>query len=140
MRQDCDYFRRAQLLGMPWRRLPQLHILHPIQKYLPRLPALGARVAACLASAPPSEAARAAAVQGAVGAMLKRARSPTAWRDFAHSDRYYYARKWGGALNKCGEGAFPTPFNNPQHSLSFWEPEPAMRRATLAGTALEVAA
>ena len=47
--QDCDYFRRAQLLGMPWRRLPQLHILHPIQKYLPRPPALSARVAACAA-------------------------------------------------------------------------------------------
>ena len=139
--QDCDYFRRAQLLGMPWRRLPQLRILHPIHKYLPRLPAPSARQAACVAAAaaaaPPAAAAAAQGVQSAVGAMLQRARSATAWRDFAHSDRYYYQKKWGGALNKCGQGDFATPFNNPLHTLAFWEPDAAMRRATLAGTALE---
>jgi hypothetical protein len=137
--QDCDYFRRAQLLGMPWRRLPQLHILHPIQKYLPALPPLSARVALCTARAPPADTARAVSVQGAIGAMLKRARSPTAWRDFGHSDRYYYAKKWGGAVNKCGEGTFPTPFNDPQHPLAFWEVDADMRKGTLAGTALEAA-
>jgi hypothetical protein len=125
----------------PWRRLPQLRILHPIHKYLPRLPAPSARQAACVAAAaaaaPPGAAAAAAGVQSAVGAMLLRARSATAWRDFAHSDRYYYQKKWGGALNKCGQGDYATPFNNPLHTLAFWEPDAAMRRATLAGTALE---
>jgi hypothetical protein len=137
--QDCDYFRRAQLLGMPWRRLPQLLILHPIHKYLPSLPELGERVAACVARASPEESRQAVIVQGAVGTMLRRARSATAWRDFAHSDRHYYQKKWGGGLNRCGEGSFPTPFNDPLKTLAFWAPDAAMRRATLQGTALEQA-
>ena len=68
--------------------------------------------------------------------MLKRARSATAWRDFAHSDRHYYQRKWGGALNKCGGGAFATPYNDAANPLSYWRKDAAMREATLAGTAL----
>jgi hypothetical protein len=72
--------------------------------------------------------------------MLKRARSPTAWRDFEGSDRYYYARKWGGGLNRCGEGAFAAPFNRPENTLDVWAFDAAMRAATVKGTALEAAA
>jgi hypothetical protein len=140
---------------MPWRRLPQLRILHPIHKYLPTLPQPSAEYQECVARGGGKKgggvgdvmeggvgggtgAAIGAAIAGAVASMLDRARSPTAWKAFPYSDRHYYERKWGGGLGKvCGSGEFPTPFNDPRNTLDVWRYDREMREATVKGTALE---
>ena len=137
-RQDCDYIRRAELLpSLPWAFIPQLKLLHPIHGYLPQPAALSEGVRRCMAGAAPPAAAFAAAVTEGLATMLHRARSPSAWEDFPASDRHYYARKWGGLLNRCGGGEYGAPFGVEGTPLGAWERDVAMRRATVAGTAIE---
>ena len=139
--QDCDYIRRADILAplLPWVKLPQLNLLHPIQKYLPAPPALPHSVNACMAAAPPASQAYAAAVTSGLAKLLQRARSPTAWEPFPFSDRYYYVKKWGGGVNMCGKGAFDAPFGGALGGggLGSWVFDPAMRAGTVKGSELE---
>jgi len=123
---------------MPWRRLPQLHIFHPIQKYLPSLPSHSVVYQECVKATPPEALSQAQAMSSSVASMLHRARSPTAWKSFPYSDRYYYERKWGGEVGKvCGAGEYMTPFNDPTNALSLWLWDKEMRLATVKGTPLE---
>ena len=136
--QDCDYIRRAELLpSLPWVRIPWLRLLHPIHKVLPAPPQLSAQLLYCANAAGATQHAFAAAVVKGAGALLHRARSPTAWAAFPSSDRHYYAKKWGGPLNQCGRGAFRAPFGEAGAPLGQWALDGAMRAATVAGSALE---
>ncbi len=124
--------------SLPWVRIPWLKLLHPIHEFLPARPVLSAHVVDCIAAAEPARQHFAAAVVGGAKQMLDRARSPTAWAAFPHSDRHYYAKKWGGALNQCGRGVFSAPFARAGAPLGEWVHDPVMRRETVKGTALEV--
>jgi hypothetical protein len=90
-----------------------------------------------MAEAEPARRDFAAAAASGAKALLDRAHSPTAWAAFRFSDRHYYAKKWGGALNQCGRGVFSAPFGRDGAPLDEWAYDPDMRRETIMGSALE---
>ena len=90
-----------------------------------------------MAAADPARRNFAAAAAGGAKPLLDRAHSPTAWAQFPFSDRHYYAKKWGGPLNRCGRGVFSTPWGREGAQLGEWAYYPDMRKETIKGSALE---
>ncbi len=123
---------------LPWVQIPWLQLKHPIQRHLPAPPRLDDAVLACIAASEPEQREFATAVAEGAATLLHRARSPTAWATFPFADRFYYAKKWGGPLNKCGQGEFLAPFGGGAGApLGAWKFDEVMRRETVRRSGLE---
>lgn len=128
--------RRVQLLGMPWKHLRQLKMLHPIQFHVPT-PELGDVFHACMARRA-DEVEAGEVLVAAQRAALQRYHYGD-WDTWPHSDRAYYRNKWGTSLlwkETCLAGDKATPYGDVRRPLSFWAWNQTMRDAIMAATGL----
>lgn len=122
--------RRIRLLGMPWKRLTQLRIIHPIQRFLPT-PELSAVFAQCMARR--ADEVPAGEVLKALNWHALQRYHYMDWWDYPHSDRAYYISKWGGeGRDPCGEGTLAYPYGDLTRPLSHWAWNETMRREIMA--------